>query len=101
MRAIFAWIDAHPADFGVYVLLFWNLITFSVTAIDKFRAKHGMWRTRERTLVLFSVFLGGVGTLLAFYLFRHKTKHYRLLFWIWFFTVLELCGTVAAVIFLH
>lgn len=96
MKAVFDFIDQNPVNAIIYALILWNLITFILTAIDKFKAKHGMWRTRERTLILFSVFAGGVGTLLAFYIFRHKTKHYKLLFWIWFFTVLELALTIAA-----
>lgn len=78
-----------------------NLTGFVVTALDKLRAKRGTWRTRERTLVLFSVFGGGVGTLLACYLFRHKTKHHRLLAGIWCFTVLWTAAMTALFLWLH
>ena len=52
-----------------------NLITFILYGVDKRRAKKGAWRISERTLLLCTWLLGGVGALLAMQAFRHKTKH--------------------------
>jgi len=52
-----------------------NLITFILYGVDKRRAKKGAWRISERTLLLCTWLLGGVGAWLAMRMFRHKTKH--------------------------
>ena len=57
----------------VYLMI--NVISFSLYGLDKRRAKQGLWRVRERTLVGITWMMGGVGAWLAMRLFRHKTKH--------------------------
>lgn len=52
-----------------------NLTTFILYGVDKRRAKKGAWRIPERTLLLGTWLLGGVGAWLAMRMFRHKTKH--------------------------
>ncbi|MBQ9216589.1 MAG: DUF1294 domain-containing protein [Muribaculaceae bacterium] len=54
-----------------------NIITFIVYADDKRRARRGLWRTSESTLVLLAVAGGSVGAVLAMLLLRHKTRHTR------------------------
>lgn len=76
------------------LLLLWNLLTFLVTAWDKRAAKRGMRRVPEKQFVLFSVLLGGAGVLLAFYLFRHKTRHTGLLAKVWLFTALSYAAAI-------
>ena len=49
--------------------------TFQLYGIDKRRAQRGKWRIPEKTLLLHTWLLGGVGGLLGMKLFRHKTKH--------------------------
>ncbi|MBE6634634.1 MAG: DUF1294 domain-containing protein [Ruminococcaceae bacterium] len=46
---------------------------------DKIKAKMGAWRIKEKTLLLFSFFGGGLGGLLGMFLLRHKTR--KLYFW--------------------
>ena len=43
--------------------------------VDKRRAKRGAWRIPEKTLLLCTWLLGGVGALIGMRVFHHKTKH--------------------------
>ena len=52
-----------------------NLIMFILYGMDKRRAKRGLWRIPEKTLLTGTWLLGGVGAWLAMRTFRHKTKH--------------------------
>ena len=59
-----------------------NVLSFSLMAIDKSRAKRGRWRIPEKTLFLATACFGGFGGVLGMLLMRHKTKHwyFRLFF---------------------
>jgi len=52
-----------------------NLIVFLLYGADKRRAKKNAWRIPEKTLLVGTWLLGGVGAWLAMRAFRHKTKH--------------------------
>ncbi len=56
---------------------FWNLFVFTVYGIDKRRSKCGQRRISERALILYAVFMGGLGAWFSMYVFRHKTKHLK------------------------
>ena len=56
-------------------LIFINIITYIIYAIDKYKSMHHKWRIRESTLIMLAVIGGSVGALLAMYTVRHKTKH--------------------------
>ena len=61
-----------------YVLIYLaviNLIGFLSMGIDKFKAKHNMWRIPEKTLLLIPLLGGSIGSLIGMYTFRHKTLH--------------------------
>ena len=58
---------------GAWLLI--NLLIFILYGVDKRRAKKQQWRIPERTLLLGTWLLGGVGAWLAMRIFRHKTKH--------------------------
>ena len=60
---------------GLYLLLV-NLWAFTLMGVDKKRAKAGSWRIPEKTLFLPVVLGGGLGGILAMYLFHHKTRHW-------------------------
>ncbi|TCT25030.1 uncharacterized membrane protein YsdA (DUF1294 family) [Melghiribacillus thermohalophilus] len=59
----------------LYYFVFVNAVTVGLMGTDKYRARKGKWRIRERTIFLWSLAGGAFGTLFAMYLYRHKTKH--------------------------
>lgn len=64
-------------DYYVYILAFlfiWNLMTFFLMGIDKFRSRRGYWRVRESTLLICAFLMGGLGCWLGAFVFRHKSK---------------------------
>lgn len=66
-----------------YILLYLllaNVAGLMVMFIDKKRAIKGAWRIPEKTLFLFSLIGGSIGTWAGMYLFHHKTKH-------WYFVI--------------
>lgn len=58
----------------IILYLVWNVITFSIMGIDKYKAEHHKWRISESTLILVAFAMGGVGSILGSYFFRHKTQ---------------------------
>ena len=50
-----------------------NAITFTMFALDKSLAINGRRRIPERWLLIYSLFFGWIGGLIAQQLFRHKT----------------------------
>lgn len=58
--------------FIIYVAI--NLISFAMMGIDKLRAERDAWRISEKTLLLSAFLMGGVGSLVGSYVFRHKTQ---------------------------
>ena len=57
-----------------------SLITYMAYAMDKKKAEKGKWRTKEKTLLLMSVFFGAIGGIIAMYTKRHKNKHWYFVF---------------------
>lgn len=60
--------------FLLYVFLI-NLYTFSITAIDKYKAKKEKWRIKEKTFFIAALFGGASGVMMGMTMFRHKTQH--------------------------
>ncbi len=60
-----------------------NVFGFCSAVYDKRLAKKGARRTPERRFTLYAALGGAAGVLLAFYIVRHKTKHFKLLVTIW------------------
>ena len=60
-----------------YYLVIFNIVTFLVYGIDKWKAKQGSWRISEATLLMFAVIGGTVGALLGMQVWRHKTMHLK------------------------
>ena len=54
-----------------------NLVAFFLMGEDKRRAKNGLWRIPERTLLLSALMGGAPGALAGMRIFRHKTRHLR------------------------
>ncbi len=69
------------------VIAFLTIITFFAYYIDKRKAIKGTWRTKEKTLLIMSIFGGAIGGFLGLYLIRHKNKH-------WYFVLSNICGLI-------
>jgi uncharacterized membrane protein YsdA (DUF1294 family) len=52
-----------------------NIIGLFSMLIDKRRAIKNKWRIPEKTLFLFAIIGGSIGSISGMYTFRHKTKH--------------------------
>lgn len=74
VRGVCAFILDNPIWFLIPLALL-NLLSFSLYGIDKLRAKRGMWRIPEATLLWSAALFGATGAFLGMSLFRHKTKH--------------------------
>ncbi len=60
--------------FIIYFVII-NIIGFLSMGLDKFKAKHKMWRIPENTLLFIPLILGSLGSFIGMKLFRHKTLH--------------------------
>lgn len=54
-----------------------SIFTFCLFGIDKRRARRGMWRVPERTLLAACALLGAAGGLTGMRAFHHKTRKPR------------------------
>ena len=54
-----------------------NALAFLLMLIDKQKAKHGVWRISEATLLGVAAIGGSMGAILGMRLFRHKTRHLK------------------------
>lgn len=54
-----------------------NIISFFTMKHDKKQAVYHDFRVSEKTIFILSLLLGGVGTYIGMYVFRHKTKHIK------------------------
>ncbi len=59
---------------AIYLIIM-NLMGFASMGIDKYKAKHNRWRIPEKSLFLFALLGGSIGSIAGMYIFRHKTKH--------------------------
>ena len=59
---------------SLYLFLI-NAVGFLLMLADKRRARYGLWRIPEATLLGIAVLGGSVGSLAGMYLARHKTRH--------------------------
>lgn len=60
-----------------YLLLYLvviNITTFFVYGLDKYKARHDLWRIPEATLLLLAAIGGSVGAWAGIYVFHHKTQ---------------------------
>lgn len=64
-------------NYIIVILTIINLIAFTVSGIDKYKARHKKRRIPERTLFLLGIIGGCPGLYISFFLFRHKTKHIK------------------------
>lgn len=95
VKEFFAYIIVDHATLFWSAYLLTNLISLALYAIDKACAKLHVWRIRESVL-LFSAFFGGIGALLGMFVFRHKTRHIRFLFFVPLALILQLALILTA-----
>lgn len=81
----------------IFFVFFWyiliNIISFVLMFYDKNASKYKFLRKhriRERTLLLISIIGGCLGSILAMYLFSHKTKHKSFILTFWFSLLLHI-----------
>lgn len=58
----------------MYYLIIINIAAWIMYGLDKWKAKSGVWRIPERTLLLTALAGGSVGALAGMLLFHHKTR---------------------------
>jgi uncharacterized membrane protein YsdA (DUF1294 family) len=58
----------------IYILIACNLVSFSLFAIDKYKAVKNKWRISEKVLILSAYTMGSIGALLGMFICRHKTR---------------------------
>lgn len=63
----------------IYLIII-NLAGFVSMFVDKRRAIKNKWRIPEKTLFLFAILGGSIGSIAGMHLFRHKTKHWYFLY---------------------
>lgn len=76
-----------------YILIYLsiiNLVGFFAMFLDKQKAKRNKWRIPEKTLFLFALLGGSLGTTLGMRTFRHKTKHWYFKFGMPLILILQL-----------
>lgn len=64
-------------DKVIYILIGWNVVTFLLMGIDKYKAIHNQWRISEQTLLTAAFAMGGFGSMAGSLVFRHKTKTWK------------------------
>lgn len=54
-----------------------NAAALALMLADKQKARRGVWRIPEATLLEIAVLGGSIGAIIGMYLFRHKTRHLK------------------------
>ena len=58
----------------ILALVLVNLWDFILMGVDKYKARRGLWRIRERTFFLIALLGGSVGAILGMFCFHHNTR---------------------------
>mgnify|MGYP004458446847 FL=1 len=61
-------------DIALWYVVFINAWAFTMYGIDKYKAKHGLWRIPEAALLLVAAVGGSVGAWCGMQVFHHKTR---------------------------
>ena len=62
-----------------WYLILINALGLFIMLVDKQKAKAGAWRIPEATLLTVAVIGGSIGILTGMYVFRHKTRKWKVL----------------------
>ena len=63
---------------GYFALM--NLIGFAMMGIDKHKAVKKLWRIPEYTFFVVALIGGSIGTIVGMRVFRHKTRHWYIVY---------------------
>lgn len=77
-------------------LLAVNALTFFAYGIDKYKARHGKWRTSEATLLWLAVLGGAAGAWLGMKVWHHKTMHKKFKYGVPAILLFHIAAVVAA-----
>ena len=78
-------------------LLAVNIATFFLYGIDKYKAKRGLWRISEATLLTMAAIGGSIGAWAGMRLWHHKTMHKKFKYGIPLISIMQ----IALVAYLH
>ena len=78
-------------------LLAVNIATFFLYGIDKYKAKRGLWRISEATLLTIATISGSIGACAGMRLWHHKTMHKKFKYGIPLISIMQ----IALVAYLH
>ena len=78
-------------------LLAVNIATFFLYGIDKYKAKRGLWRISEATLLTMAAIGGSIGAWAGMRLWHHKTMHKKFEYGIPLISIMQ----IALVAYLH
>ena len=81
----------------LYYLLAVNIATFFLYGIDKYKAKRGLWRISEATLLTMAAIGGSIGAWAGMRLWHHKTMHKKFKYGIPLISIMQ----IALVAYLH
>lgn len=66
-----------PHSIIITYLVLVNAAAFSLMLTDKQKARKGLWRIPESTLLGIAALGGSIGAILGMYTFHHKTRHIK------------------------
>ena len=83
---------------NIYIIfLCYNLLVFFVYGLDKLFAIKKHRRISEKTLLLFSFFMGGVGAIFGMTVFCHKTRKMKFRLLVPLFVILNIAAVIYAI----
>ncbi|MEG0329491.1 MAG: DUF1294 domain-containing protein [Longicatena sp.] len=75
----------------IFILILWNIFSFILMGIDKYKATHHLYRIPEKFLLLTAMIFGSFGTLLGMILFRHKIRTNSFIYLVPIFSIIQCC----------
>ena len=79
------------------ILLCYNLLVFFIYGTDKLFAIKKLRRISEKTLLLFSFFMGGIGAMFGMTVFCHKTRKMKFRLLVPMFVIMNVVLIVYAI----
>lgn len=91
--------EKYLLPMGIYFAVI-SLVTATVTAIDKYKAKKGAFRISEKALFVLAVLGGSLSEYLTMKAIRHKTLHKRFMIGLPLIMILQLATIILSAIYL-